>query len=287
MKRVVQVADQAGYCFGVRRALDMAKEYLLQHDRKVYSLGPIIHNPEVVKEFRKRGLVPVDSLDNVEHGVLVIRSHGVEKKLLEEALDKGLEVVDATCPFVKNAQRLARQLSRDAYQLVIVGEESHPEVKGILSYSGKAPIVVNNVEQLQEKDIGPKVGVLAQTTQAPENFIEIINAVLATAYECRAYNTICNATLSRQTAAVELAHTMEVMFVVGGRNSANTARLAELCRSAGASTYHIESPAEITAEMLENRERIGITAGASTPSSQVETVRKAIEKLMATFQSEG
>ena len=286
MKRFIQVADQAGYCFGVRRALDMAKEYLSRHDRKVYSLGPIIHNPEVVGEFRKRGLIPVDSLDNVDEGVLVIRSHGVEKKLLEEARSKGLEVVDATCPFVKNAQRLARQLSRDAYQLVIVGEESHPEVKGILSYSGKAPIVVNNVEQLREMDIAPKVGVLAQTTQAQENFIEVVNAVLARAYECRAYNTICNATLSRQAAAAELAHTVDAMFVVGGRNSANTARLAELCSSAGAVTYHIESPDEITAEMLAHRERIGITAGASTPRSQVEAVRKTVEKLTATAQSE-
>jgi 4-hydroxy-3-methylbut-2-enyl diphosphate reductase len=286
MKKVIQVADQAGYCFGVRRALDMAKEYLSRDDRKVYSLGPIIHNPEVVKDFRERGLVPVDSLDDIEQGVLVIRSHGVEKRFLEQAQSKGLEVVDATCPFVKNAQRLARQLSRGGYQLVIVGEESHPEVKGILSYSGKAPIVVSNAEQLQAKELGPKVGVLAQTTQTHENFIRVVDAVLTSAYECRVYNTICNATLSRQTAAVELAQTMDVMFVVGGRNSANTARLAELCGSVCSTTYHIESPDEIAAEMLKNKRHIGITAGASTPSSQVEAVRKALEKLSATLQPE-
>ncbi len=279
MKRVVQVADQAGYCFGVRRALDMAKEHLSQKDKKVYSLGPIIHNPQVVEEFQKKGLTPVESLEEVDEGVLVIRSHGVEKGILEEAHRKGLEVVDATCPFVKNAHRLARQLSEDGYQLVIVGERSHPEVRGILSYSGEEPIVVKNVEQLKGTAIGPKTGVLAQTTQTQENFIEVVNAVLVAAYECRIFNTICNATVSRQTAAVELASAVDVMFVVGGKNSANTARLAELCRSVNAETYHLETSEEITPEMIRGKERIGITAGASTPRSQVDAVEKALKKM--------
>ncbi|MBI4832367.1 MAG: bifunctional 4-hydroxy-3-methylbut-2-enyl diphosphate reductase/30S ribosomal protein S1, partial [Candidatus Lindowbacteria bacterium] len=165
MKRTIQVTDQAGYCFGVRRALDMVKDYLSQKTKKVYSLGPIIHNPEVVDELRQKGLIPVNSLEDVNEGVVVIRSHGVEKKLLEEIQRKGLEVVDATCPFVRNAQRLAQKLSEDGYQVVIVGEQSHPEVKGIVSYCVKEPIVAANVEQLAGKEIGPKVGVLAQTTQ--------------------------------------------------------------------------------------------------------------------------
>lgn len=279
MKRTVQVADQAGYCFGVRRALDMAKEHLSQKGKKVYSLGPIIHNPQVVEEFRKKGLIPVESLEDADEGVLVIRSHGVARGLLEEARRKGLEVVDATCPFVKNAHRLARQLSEDGYQLVIVGERAHPEVKGILSYSGKEPIVVANVEQLKDKAIGPKTGVLAQTTQTQENFIEVVNAVLIAAYECRAFNTICNATVSRQTAAVELASAVDVMFVVGGKNSANTARLTELCRSAGADTYHVETSDEIVPEMIRGKERIGITTGASTPRSHVEAVEKALQRM--------
>lgn len=279
MKRVVQVADQAGYCFGVRRALDMAKEHLSHEGKKVYSLGPIIHNPQVVEDFRKRGLTPVESLAEADEGVLVIRSHGVERGLLEEAHRKGLEVVDATCPFVKNAHRLARQLSQEGYQLVIVGERSHPEVMGILSYSGEEPIVVGNAEQLRDKAIGPKTGVLAQTTQTQENFIEVVNAVLVAAYECRVFNTICNATVSRQTAAVELASAVDVMFVVGGKNSANTARLAELCRSAGADTYHVETSDEIVPEMVRGKERIGISAGASTPRSQVDAVEKALQKM--------
>lgn len=279
MKRIVQVADQAGYCFGVHRALDMAQDKLLQKGKKVYSLGPIIHNPKVVEEFRRKGLTPVDSIDEVAEGVLVIRSHGVAKELLKQAAKKNLEVVDATCPFVKNAQRLARKLSKNGYQVVIVGEHTHPEVKGIMSYAGKDPIVVKDASEVSSEAIGPKVAVLAQTTKPKESFIEVVKAVLSAAHECRAYNTICNATLSRQTGAMELASTVDAMFVVGGKNSANTNRLAELCQSTGCATYHIESPDEITPRMLRGKKRIGITAGASTPRSQVDAVKKVCEEL--------
>ncbi len=280
MKKTVHVADQAGYCFGVRRALEMVKEHLSEPGKTVYSLGPIIHNPKVVEEFRGKGLIPVDTLDAVNEGVLVIRSHGVEKELLEEARRKGLVVIDATCPFVKNAQRLARKLSKESYQVIIVGEESHPEVKGILSYSGADTIVVGDSRALVGKSIGPKVGVLAQTTQSQDNFVRVIEAILANTHECRVYNTICNATLSRQNAAAELAGTMEVMIVVGGKNSANTLRLAELCRSAGATTHHIESEDELVPDMIHGAERIGITAGASTPRAHVERVKKKIEQIV-------
>jgi 4-hydroxy-3-methylbut-2-enyl diphosphate reductase len=277
MKRVVEVADQAGYCFGVRRALDMAKKFLSEHRTDIYSLGPIIHNPQVVDEFRERGLIPVDSLDSVRGGVLVIRSHGVEKDLLEEARRRGLEIVDATCPFVRNAQRLARLLSEEGYQMVIVGEEAHPEVRGIMSYAGGDAIIVKNAAQLQRDSLNAKVGVLAQTTQSLANFKEIATTLLDFVYECRAFNTICNATVSRQAAAIELAGSVDAMFVVGGKNSANTRRLAELCRSACPATYHIESLAEILPDMVRGKERIGITAGASTPRSQVDEVKKVIE----------
>jgi 4-hydroxy-3-methylbut-2-enyl diphosphate reductase len=253
MKRIVQVADQAGYCFGVRRALDMATESLERKKKAVYSFGPIIHNPQVVEEFRQKGMIPVDSIDEIEDGVLIIRSHGVEKELLDLASEKGLEVIDATCPFVKNAQTLARMLSEEGYQVVIVGERAHPEVKGIMSYAGVDPIVVKDASE--------------------------IKVVLDSAHECRAFNTICNATLSRQEAATALAQTVDVMFVVGGKNSANTRRLAELCASTGCDTYHIELPNEILPEMVCGKKSCGISAGASTPHSHVEAVKKMCEEL--------
>ncbi len=279
MKREIIVAEQSGYCFGVRRALDMAREHLAQKDKKVSSLGPLFHNPQVVRELEEKGLAHVDSLEDVSEGILVIRSHGVEKGLLEQALAKGLEIVDATCPFVKNAQRLAHQLSQESYQLVIVGEGRHPEVRGILSYAGKEALVVSTAEELKGKELRSKVAILAQTTQSFSNFAEVVKAVLGNVHECRAYNTICNATASRQEGAVELAASVDAMFVVGGKNSANTTRLAELCRAVGATTYHIELPDEITADMIRDKRRIGITAGASTPRSQVEQVQKALEKI--------
>jgi 4-hydroxy-3-methylbut-2-enyl diphosphate reductase len=278
MKRIVQVADQAGYCFGVRRALDMAMENLEREKVAVYSFGPIIHNPQVVEEFRQKGLIQVDSIDEIEDGVLLIRSHGVEKELPEQASKKGLEVIDATCPFVKNAQMLAQKLSEEGYQVVIVGERAHPEVKGIMSYAGDDPIVVKDASEIKGESLAQKVGVLSQTTKRKEDFIEVAQTVLDSARECRAFNTICNATLSRQEAAIELSQTVDVMFVVGGKNSANTRRLAELCSSTGCDTYHIELPDEITPEMVCGKQRFGISAGASTPHSHVEAVKKMVEE---------
>jgi 4-hydroxy-3-methylbut-2-enyl diphosphate reductase len=279
MKRIVQVADQAGYCFGVRRALDMATESLERKKKAVYSFGPIIHNPQVVEEFRQKGMIPVDSIDEIEDGVLIIRSHGVEKELLDLASEKGLEVIDATCPFVKNAQTLARMLSEEGYQVVIVGERAHPEVKGIMSYAGVDPIVVKDASEITSESVGKKAGVLSQTTKRKESFIEVVKVVLDSAHECRAFNTICNATLSRQEAATALAQTVDVMFVVGGKNSANTRRLAELCASTGCDTYHIELPNEILPEMVCGKKSCGISAGASTPHSHVEAVKKMCEEL--------
>ncbi len=276
--RTVQVADQAGYCFGVRRALDLALDNLSSDTGGVYSLGPIIHNPQVVEEFRRKGLIPIDSIDEIDRGLLIIRSHGVERDLLKQASEKGLEVVDATCPFVKNAQTLARKLSGEGYQVVIVGEITHPEVKGILSYAGDDPIVVKDAAELRTASVSVKVGVLSQTTKRKEDFVEVVKAVSELAHECRAFNTICNATLSRQASAVELAETVELMLVVGGKNSANTRRLAELCRSAGCEAFQIESPDEIVPHMLRGKQSIGIAAGASTPRSQVDAVKKVCEE---------
>jgi 4-hydroxy-3-methylbut-2-enyl diphosphate reductase len=263
----------------VHRALDLATESLERQKKAVYSFGPIIHNPQVVEEFRHKGMIPVDSIEEIEDGVLIIRSHGVEKDLLERAEKKGLEVVDATCPFVKNAQRLAQKLFEGGYQVVIVGDRAHPEVKGIMSYAGDDPIVVKDASEIKSESVGLKVGVLSQTTKTIESFIEVVRAVLASAHECRAFNTICNATLSRQEAAIELAETVDTMIVVGGKNSANTRRLTELCASTGCETYHIESPEEIVREMICGKQRIGISAGASTPGSQVEAVKKICEEL--------
>ncbi len=277
-QRTVQVADQAGYCFGVRRALDLALENLSDETKNVYSLGPIIHNPQVVEEFRRKGMIPIDSIDEIDHGLLVIRSHGVERDLLEQASKKGLEVVDATCPFVKNAQTLAQKLSGEGYQVIIVGESTHPEVKGILSYAGDDPIVVKDADELRAASVAAKVGVLSQTTKRKENFVEVVKVISGLAHECRAFNTICNATLSRQASAVELAETVDVMLVVGGKNSANTRRLAELCRSTGCEAFQIESPDEIAPHMLRGKQRVGIAAGASTPRSQVDAVKKVCEK---------
>jgi 4-hydroxy-3-methylbut-2-enyl diphosphate reductase len=278
MKRIVNVGGLAGYCFGVRRALDLARDNLSRGDKKVYSLGPIIHNPNVVEEFRSRGMTPIGSIDEIDEGVLVIRSHGVEREVMEGAAAKGLEIVDATCPFVKKAQRIAEKLSEQGYRIVIVGERAHPEVRGIMSYAGDNPIIVTDASELPAGAMGPRIGVLSQTTKPKASFIKVVEAVLDSTHECRAYNTICNATLLRQAEAMELAESVEAMFVVGGKNSANTRRLAELCASTGCETHHIESPEEITPAMIRGKTRLGITAGASTPRSDVDAAKKICEE---------
>lgn len=271
------VAKTAGFCFGVRRAMEMVANALKEGKRPLYSLGPLIHNPRVVKELEAEGLQMVDTLAQIPGGTVVIRSHGVGPSVYQAAQDQKLEIIDATCPFVKNVQQLAVFLRNEGYQVLIVGEPAHAEVKGVLDSVGGEALVIENIKNLDSSQIQPKVGIISQTTQDLTNFQQIAGAVLPWAKETRIYNTICLATSQRQAEVGELSRKVDLMIVVGGKNSANTSRLTEISRMNGTPTYQLESAQEIDEAWFQKINKVGITAGASTPDQQINEI---IEKLI-------
>lgn len=266
------VAKAAGFCFGVKRAISMAYNATKRSSKGVYTLGPLIHNPQVVKDLESSGVVVIDCLEDVKDGSVVIRSHGVTFSEMEEIKEKGLDFIDATCPFVKKAQNHVEDLSREGYFVLIVGEKDHPEVKGLTSYAMGEVLVINGPDEVDRVPKKKRIGIVAQTTQSIENLKGVVNGLLLFASELRVHNTICNATAIRQKESVELAKEVECMIVVGGYNSANTNRLVRMCRDILVKTYHIEVAEEIRPEWLEGIRRVGITAGASTPPWIIEEV---------------
>lgn len=272
-------AERAGFCFGVKRAIEYAKKAAKNAgNQPVYTLGPIIHNPQVVKKLEGYGIKPINHIDEIDNGTIIIRSHGVSPEIIEKAKNKGLHIVDTTCPFVKKAQQNAQELVKDGYQTFIYGDHDHPEVIGIYGASQKKAIIISCINELKEYDISGKVGFIAQTTKSPDSYRDIIASIIKKVKELKVYNTICNTTETRQHSAAELARKVDIMFVIGGHNSANTRRLAEICKQTGTPTYHIETAAEINMEWFSSKEKIGISAGASTPDWLIKEVIEAMSE---------
>lgn len=264
------VAKSAGFCFGVKRAVDIAEK--AAGEEKVFSLGPIIHNPQVVEKLTQKGLIPVQSVHQIKNGKLVIRSHGVGPEVMEMVESNGIDVVDATCPFVRRAQIAVEQLVQEGYQPVIVGDPKHAEVEGLVGWSGGTAWVVENAEQAAQLPRTKKLGVVAQTTQPEANLEEVVKVLQGKAEQVVVHNTICRATRQRQEAAVDLAREVDLMVVIGGYNSANTRKLSLLCEQTGTPTYHVEKADELDRRWFEGVEKVGVTAGASTPDWIIEEV---------------
>ncbi|MBU7005272.1 bifunctional 4-hydroxy-3-methylbut-2-enyl diphosphate reductase/30S ribosomal protein S1 [Phosphitispora fastidiosa] len=271
------LAPKAGFCFGVKRALDLAMHTAQQEEKPIYTLGPLIHSPQVVEDLSQKGLKVVQDIEEIPEGVIIVRSHGVGPEVFERAKERGLKVIDATCPFVKKAQELAKKLNEQGYQVIVVGDKEHPEVTGILGWTGHQGIVAETPQQAENMPAQNKIGIISQTTQPEENFNKIVSVLQQKSDDTITYNTICHATRDRQDAAVELAKSVHVMIVVGGKNSANTQKLARLCADTGTPTYHIETAGEIDRKWLIGMELVGITAGASTPDWIIEEVRSYME----------
>lgn len=266
-------AKNAGFCFGVKRAIKLAFEAAGSSEKHIYSLGPLIHNPQQVELLAQKGVHVIQDLKSLHPGdTIIIRSHGTTPQTLEEAKAKGLRIVDATCPFVVKAQKFAQQLSEEGYQVVVVGEGNHPEVMGLKGFAGNEAWVIETVNDIQKVPKKPRLGVIAQTTQSLDNFRAIVSALLEKGDELKVFNTICHATSLRQESALNIARGVDLMIVIGGRNSANTSRLASLCANSGVPTRHIETANELEASCLEGVKAIGITAGASTPDWIIEEV---------------
>jgi 4-hydroxy-3-methylbut-2-enyl diphosphate reductase len=270
------LAEKAGFCFGVKRAIKLALKTASK--KRVYTLGPLIHNPQEVKRLKSRGIKPISALKKLEGDVLLIRSHGIDPKKILEAKRKGLKIIDATCPYVKKAQRLAKSLKEEGYRVVIIGEARHPEVLGIKAATGGRALILEDSRQAGRIPASKKIGVVAQTTQSQENFKEVVAGLLEKCEELKVYNTICDSTLARQEVAQKLAAQVDLMVVVGGYNSANTRRLAEIGRKRGVETHHLEEARELDPRWLKDKRRIGVTAGASTPDWVIKEVINKIKE---------
>jgi len=274
----VILANRAGFCFGVKRATQMAFE-AAGKEQKTFTLGPIIHSPQVVQKLEEMGVGVVRDLSGVLDGTVIIRSHGVLASEMEEAQRKQLQIVDATCPFVKKAQEHVKYLSDAGYDVLVVGDADHPEVQGIVSYGAARVYVVASGDEVKLLPKMGKMGVVAQTTQSFENLKSVVTECLRRGGEVRVFNTICDATAVRQQEATELAQQVECMVVIGGFNSANTRRLAEICKDIQPVTYHIETASEIDPEWFNELKKVGVTAGASTPKWIIDDVMARLAEI--------
>lgn len=276
----VVVADQAGACYGVNRALEMVEEAAAQAKGPVRTLGPLIHNPQVVAELEAQGVATVERPEEAAGATLVLRTHGVTPQEEDRARAACGQVIDATCPFVVRAHEAAELLTREGYQVLVVGEAGHPEVEGTLGHAPGA-LVVASADELGDIKLGRKVGVVVQTTQSRDLLRQVVSALVGQCAELRLVDTICAATSERQAAARELAARSDAMVVIGGRNSANTTRLAEICLAQCPRTHHIEAAGELEASWFDGAGTIGVTAGASTPQRQIDQVVARIHELTA------
>ncbi len=284
MRRIL-IARSAGFCFGVKRAISLANETVegggspSSGGRSIFSLGPLIHNPQTVEELERRGVHVVQSVDQVPCGKVIVRSHGITRTEHESLLEKGVSIIDATCPFVNKAQEHARFLSREGYAVIVVGDPNHPEVKSIVSYIEPGVPTLTSLEEVRNATGVRKAGIVAQTTQSFENLMLFVTTALRKFPEVRVYNTICNATILRQKESTAVAGKADVMIVLGGYNSANTRRLAEICREINPRTYHVETADELPADPIAGAACIGVTAGASTPQWIIDGLVEKIREM--------
>ncbi|MFO8015962.1 MAG: 4-hydroxy-3-methylbut-2-enyl diphosphate reductase [Candidatus Woesearchaeota archaeon] len=276
----VMLARNYGMCFGVRRALDIALDAGKKNNgKRIYTYGPLVHNKDVVDLLESRGIHSVDSIDDIsdpDGAVLIIRAHGVPDSDYTRAEEKGMEVIDATCPFVAKAKTKAKELEREGLNVVILGQKDHPEVRGIAE-SLRSPVIIVSPDDINRLD-GDDYGLVSQTTQSGSTFDSIVEGFMSQGKRVKAINTICSATIKRQESAKETAGNADVMLVIGGMNSANTGRLADIC-SGMTETKHIERAEDLKNEWFEGRDTVGITAGASTPDWIVEGVINKLKEI--------
>lgn len=275
----VYLAKEVGFCFGVKRAINMTRQALAEYN-DVSILGDVVHNRAVTSELEARGLQKRLGLDEVKGGTMVIRAHGLPQTEIQAARDRGLNIVDATCPIVTQAQDAAKELERRGCTVLIIGDRNHAEIKGVMGNLANPAVVVDSVEELRDakldKRLLRKVGVIFQTTHSFELCSEIVNELFTMAKEVQVINTICRPVRNRQMDAVELAERVDVMVVVGSRSSANTLELKHLCQKYNARTIHVENADELDPVSFDGVNEVGIASGLSTPPDIVEAVKKRI-----------
>lgn len=271
----VKIAENSGFCFGVKRAIKIALE-AAQGNHEIVTLGPIIHNPQMVEKLTSEGIERVNEFSEIQGRPTIIRSHGVKKEILEELIANNIEIINATCPYVSKTQEYAKELSEQGYLVVIMGDKNHPEVIALSSYIEGECLIVTGAEDIPKKKY-QKVGIISQTTRKIDDLQKLVSTFIPKCHEMRVMNTICNATSIRQESTLELAKKSDLMIVVGGRNSSNTKMLAKISEDF-VETFHIETACEIDKKWFKDKENIGLTAGASTPDWVImEVYNKIIE----------
>ena len=276
----VILAETAGFCFGVKRAVDQVYEQI-KTGKKIYTFGPIIHNENVVEDLEKKGVQVIDNVDELAmltEGSVVIRSHGVSKDVYELIQKQGLEIVDATCPFVKKIHRIVEKESKQGCQIIIIGNDSHPEVEGIKGWCEKPAIVVESKEQAEQVTLpqNQKICIVSQTTFNYNKFQELVEIICKKGYDINVVKTICNATEERQTEAAEVARKVNTMIVIGGTHSSNSRKLYEICKAECENTFFIQTLKDLQSELTVPVGPVGITAGASTPNNIIEEVQNYV-----------
>ena len=274
-------AKTAGFCFGVKRAVDTVYEQVDTCNGPIYTYGPIIHNEEVVKDLESKGVVVLrteEDLDNIFEGTVIIRSHGVKKRIYDKLETKGIRVVDATCPFVKKIHNIVQKESAAGKYILIIGNPDHPEVIGIRGWAGEHAEVIQNADDIEKIDFSKKekICVVSQTTFNYNKFKDLVEIIKKKSYDIIVLNTICNATKERQTEAESIAESVDAMIVIGDKHSSNTQKLFEICRKACNNTYYIQTLDDLDLNQLGSVETVGITAGASTPNNIIEEVQNNV-----------
>ena len=273
----VIVAKTAGFCFGVKRAVEKVYEQIGKTDKPIYTYGPIIHNEEVVRDLHEKGVDVIDTMEDLaalHDAVVVIRSHGVGKDVYDLLHTNGVEVVDATCPYVKKIHKIVSEQSSAGKQVIIVGNETHPEVQGIKGWGNDDTKVIESFEDFENLNLSKEkqICIVAQTTFNYNKFQELVEKISRKSYDINVLNTICNATQERQVEAKKIASQVDVMIVIGGKHSSNTQKLYEICQKECNKTYYIQTLDDLNPECISSACNVGITAGASTPNNIIEEV---------------
>jgi (E)-4-hydroxy-3-methyl-but-2-enyl pyrophosphate reductase len=278
-KLKIILSKKMGFCFGVKKSVNLAKDTMKKRTNNIYMLGSIINNPQVIEYFKRRGVKIVDNLEEVPgESIIITRTHGISPLLVHQACHKKLTVMNTTCPYVQKLQEIAYYLYKAGYYIVIFGDKKHPEILSVLDIIKNNALVVNSIYKIKKIKKQKKIGFISQTTKNIYDFKKILPDLLNKTEELRIFNTICKATIERQNSTLQLAKEVDVMIVIGGKESANTSRLAEICKKQGVKTYHIETENQVKYEWFKPNDRVGITSGASTPNWVTNKVINKLKK---------
>ncbi len=270
------IAQNSGLCYGVKRAIRIAKRTKLQKKGDVLTFGDLIHNPQVIANLEEQEIYSIEDLNEINHGTVIIRSHGVSPEIYKTLEKKEIEIVDATCPIVKKIQKLVENLTRREEEIIIVGNEEHPEIEGLIGFSKGKAIILESEEQAKDLPVKKKRAILAQSTQDLFLFKKIVAVLIEKTEQLKIFNTICESTQTRQKSTSKLASSVDTLFIVGGRNSSNTYKLYQISKRILPNTFLVENAEQIRPQMLKGAKKIGLSGGASTPP---EAIQEAVEKI--------